>query len=130
MDDPCDHETLKVLLVDTILQKDGNIYIYKIENSDIVFHLDIKQTGITCIIYDLSLSGSFFRKDKEEQISYYQRLISQVSFHASRIMDSLEIPNGNDFDINRDIVFEIVYDMGKSAVLICKVGKGKIEWGI
>ena len=65
LDNPHDNETKKGLLLNSRSQKDGTPSIFKIENSDVVFHLDIKQNGITCIVYDLSLSGSFFKKHKE-----------------------------------------------------------------
>lgn len=84
---------------------------------------------IRCRIWDKSVGRLINAKaPRDKQSFYYTSWVKAVRLKLQELL--AELPESSKaFDVERDLVVEIVDDYGKGSVLICTVSGETISWG-
>lgn len=105
-----------------------SLYI-RSEIYSVLYEFDFYKEGeIVCAIYAKQIQEMVENKsDKKEQLEYYYDWVRAEKNYFSKTLEKLPALK-NEFDIEKDIKFEIRYDYGMGASTVCEIIGDTITW--
>ncbi len=67
------------------------------------------------------------KADKERQLLFYENWVEVESAQIATLLQQLPALS-KQFDVGRDIRFEILYDYGMGSSLVCEFNAGEVMW--
>lgn len=83
---------------------------------------------VTCTIWRRATQQLIDDKAKRaEQLSFYQNWVDVERASIAAILSDLPTLS-KEFDLQRDLIFEILYDYGTGSYLVCAFTDGQVTW--
>lgn len=93
-----------------------------------IFNYDDERGRLTCSIWCKTVSDLVRKKaSKSEHLKYYPGWIEMEQRSILEILEELPVLK-NEFDIERDIKFEILHDYGEGSSIVCAYIDGEFLW--
>ena len=89
------------------------------------------QTGkITCSFwYEVTVQLVQARASQEEQLSYYETWVTNAKYQINRVLQTIPVLS-TEFDVDRDVEYEVLYDYGMGATLVCRFSANGVYWNL
>ncbi len=92
------------------------------------FSFDDERRTIACSIWCKTTQRLIEEKaDRARQFSFYSNWVEVETIQVSTLLQQLPVLS-TEYDLRRDLAFEILYDYGMGSSLVCEFSAGEVTW--